>query len=204
MTTEEAIHTDHYRTLRTEGSGLYKEKGSKFYSYSFPASSVNDALQCLDDVKAKHHDAGHHCFAYRINPEKPEFRANDDGEPSNSAGMPIYNQLQSQDLWNCIVIVVRYFGGTKLGVGGLINAYKEAAALALANSHSVTRYLIHRLELRFPYPQMNEVMRLLKSFDVNIIEEKMEQDAGYLIGIRKNNFSTFKEQLKNIHQVEIA
>lgn len=203
MHQQEAIYTDNFKTIKGNGEGLYKEKGSKFIGYAFPASTVDEAMNHVNELKAKFHDARHFCFAYRINPVQPQVRANDDGEPSNSAGMPIYNQLLSADLWNVIVVVVRYFGGTKLGVSGLIGAYKEGAAEALKEVKIETEYLTEEVEIEFPYPLMNDVMRLIKELDVDIAEEKMSLNAGYILRIRKSNHALLMKRLQQIHGVKV-
>lgn len=203
MHLEEAITEDFYNTVVKDGESLYKEKGSKFIGHSFHVESVEEAMAALEDLKNRYHDARHHCFAYRINPEKPEVRANDDGEPSNSAGMPIYNQIQSFELWNTLVVVVRYFGGTKLGVSGLISAYKEAAQGSLENAKIEKHYLMETISIRYPYDNTNDVMRLVKEENAELLEEKMGQDAGYLLGIRKGRYEAFLEKLGRIHQVQI-
>ncbi len=203
MHQEEAINEDHFFTIKKNGEGLYKEKGSKFLGYAYHVNSVNDVSEILEELKAKYHDARHFCFAYRINPEKPEVRANDDGEPSNSAGAPIYNQILSNELWNCLVVVVRYFGGTKLGVSGLIGAYKEAASVALANAKIVEEYLVEEIRIKFPYSQMNDVMRIIKDMKVSIIEENMGLNGEYLLGVRKSDYQSLREKLSGFHLIEI-
>ncbi len=203
MHQEEAINEDHYFTINRNGEGLYKEKGSKFLGYAFHVNSVDEVSEKLDELKAKYHDARHFCFAYRINPEKPEVRANDDGEPSNSAGAPIYNQIISNELWNCLVVVVRYFGGTKLGVSGLIRAYKEAASEALKNSKIVEEYLMEEIRIKFPYSQLNDVMRIIKDMEISIIEESMGLDGEYLLGVRKSDYQLLTEKISAFHLVEI-
>lgn len=203
MHQQEAIQTDNFQTITSNGEGLYKEKGSKFIGYAFPANTVEEAMEYVNELKTKYHDARHYCFAYRINPTQPQVRASDDGEPSNSAGMPIYNQLLSADLWNVIVVVVRYFGGTKLGVSGLINAYKEGAAEALKDVKVETEYLTEEIEIEFPYPLMNDVMRLIKELEVSIVEEKMGINACYILGIRKSNHSLLLNRLEKIHGVKL-
>ncbi len=203
MHQEEAIQEDHFFTLQKEGEGFYKEKGSKFLGYAYKVKSVEEVSERLDELKAKYHDARHFCFAYRINPEKPEVRANDDGEPSNSAGAPIYNQILSNELWNCLVVVVRYFGGTKLGVSGLIGAYKEAASEALNDSKIVEEYLVEELRVKFPYSQMNDVMRIIKDMNASIIEENMSLFGEYLMGVRKSDYQALIEKFSGFHLIEI-
>ncbi len=203
MHQEEAINEDHFFTIKKNGEGFYKEKGSKFLGYAYHVSSVDEVTEKLNELKAKYHDARHFCFAYRINPEKPEVRANDDGEPSNSAGAPIYNQILSHELWNCLVVVVRYFGGTKLGVSGLVGAYKEAASEALKNSKIVEEYLIEEILIKFPYSQMNDVMRIIKDMEVSIIKENMGLNGEYLLGVRKSDYQLLTEKLGAFHLIEI-
>ena len=203
MHQQEAISTDNFLTLKSSGEGLYKEKGSKFIAFAYHAETVEEAMQHVADLKVKYHDARHWCFAYRINPLKPEVRANDDGEPSNSAGIPIFNQLVSSDLWNTIIVVVRYFGGTKLGVSGLIHAYKESAASALANSSSKREYITEDIEIEFPYSEMNDVMRLIKEMELSIVDEKMGINAGYILGVRKGDFDKVLKKLEQLHKIII-
>lgn len=203
MHQQEAISTDNYLTLKNPGEGLYKEKGSKFIAFAYPANSVEEAMEHVADLKTKFHDARHWCFGYRITPLQPQIRANDDGEPSNSAGTPIYNQIASADLWNTIVIVVRYFGGTKLGVSGLINAYKEAAAEALKNATTKRVFIMEQVEVEFPYSIMNDVMRLIKDMELQIVEEKMGINAGYVLATRKDHFDEMIKKLELMHLLKI-
>lgn len=202
MHQEEALHGDHFFTIKNGGENLYKEKGSKFFAFAYHVNSVEEAQDKVNELRIKYHDARHYCYAYRINPEKPEVRANDDGEPSNSAGTPIYNQLLSLDLWNTLVVVVRYFGGTKLGVSGLTNAYKTAAAGTLANSDIIESFLKEIIQITFPYSLTNEVMRLIKDEDAEILEEQMGLQGGYKLAIRKSHFQTFKEKLSYYHLID--
>lgn len=203
MHQEQAIQTDHFNTLSSTGEGLYKEKGSKFIAFAYPVKQLVQVPEILNTLKTRYHDARHFCFAYRINPEKPEVRANDDGEPSNSAGAPIYNQLLSYELWNSFVVVVRYFGGTKLGVSGLIHAYKEAAGEAIRNADIVEEYLIEQITIRFPYSLMNEVMRIIKDTEVSILSENMQLDGEYLLGVRKIDYQPLIKKLRGFHLIEI-
>lgn len=203
MQQQEAIHTDNFLTLDKEGEGLYKEKGSKFIAYAYHAETVEEAMQYVADLKVKYHDARHWCFAYRITPLQPQVRANDDGEPSNSAGIPIFNQILSAELWNTIVIVVRYFGGTKLGVSGLIQAYKESAAIALENATTRREYIMENVEIEFPYTEMNDVMRLVKEMELTVVEEKMGLNASYILGVRKDDFDKVHKRLEQLHKIKI-
>ncbi len=203
MHREEPIKEDHFFTIQSPAEGLYKEKGSKFLAYAYPVNSEADVKLRLEELRKKYHDARHYCYAYRINPEHPKWRANDGGEPSNSAGMPILNQIQSSDLWNVLIVVVRYFGGTKLGVSGLINAYKEAARTALSSATVLEKFLMCRFSISFPYSLMNEVMRLVKEEGVEIIGENMGAEASYHLSVRKGQLENVTTKLKKYHQLKL-
>ncbi len=203
MQQQEPLHTDHYFALSKPGEGLYKEKGSKFIGYAFPVKSADEIQSHLDDLKTKYHDARHFCYAFRFNPVKPEIRANDDGEPSNSAGVPIYNQILAKELWNTLVVVVRYFGGTKLGVSGLVRAYKEAASMAIDDATIIEEFLTEVIQIEFPYQYMNDVMRLIRDLELNIVKENMGLKAGYTLEVRKGDYHLLKEKLKPLHLLDI-
>lgn len=161
-----------YKTITSVSEGVYKEKGSKFLSFAHPVASIEEAKKLNKQYRKEYYDARHHCFAYIIDPLNPQTRAADDGEPSNSAGAPILGQLNSFGLTNVMVMVVRYFGGTKLGVGGLINAYRSAAKDALVQSDIIDKAITIQYDLEFEYVQMNDVMVLFKACQVNIIERR--------------------------------
>ncbi len=203
MNLNETLEKDHFSTIAAEGTSIFKDKGSKFLGFCMAVSSSEQAMEELSVLRARHHDARHFCFAYRVNPVKPEIRYSDDGEPNHSAGTPIYNQIRAANLWNVLVVVVRYFGGTKLGVGGLVNAYKESAYEAILNSQKSIEYLIETIDLRFPYPQMNEVMRIVKDTGAEIMEERMAEDAGYLIGIRQGHYEALLNRIHQNHLLHI-
>ena len=170
------ITNDTYLTIGQPAIGEYKEKGSKFIAYAFPVKTMEEVKTALESVKVEHHKARHHCYAYRLGLNKMEnYRANDDGEPSGTAGRPILGQIDSKGLSNIFIVVVRYFGGTKLGVSGLIRAYKTAACNALEEAEIVSRRLMSRYELHFAYEQMNEVMQLLKKHDIPISGQGYEE-----------------------------
>lgn len=200
---QEAIKGDAYATVKTSGESLYKEKGSKFLGFAFHVYDLDEVQQCLDNLKKTYHDARHFCYAYRINPTKPEVRANDDGEPNNSAGIPIFNQLIAYDLWNTLVVVVRYFGGTKLGVGGLVSAYKEAANLALAEATIEEQFLWYHFEIDYPYNLTAEVMRIIKEYEVEIIEEQMGKTGGYKLAVRISLKTAIFEKLEALYPLNI-
>ncbi|MCD4710671.1 MAG: YigZ family protein, partial [Bacteroidales bacterium] len=159
--------TDLYKTIQTPSEGIYKEKGSKFLSFACRVSNEESIKQHLATLQKQYHDARHHCYAWRLEPEKSRYRVNDDGEPSGSAGRPIYGQIVSRDLTDLLVVVVRYFGGTLLGVGGLINAYRSAASDALDHTSIIECKVYDRLRLEFGYDRMNAVMKVIKDFQLD-------------------------------------
>ncbi len=182
---------------------LFKDKNSKFFGYAFPITSEEEAKVHIEDLKKKHHQARHWCYAWQIGKENHQFRANDDGEPSNTAGMPIYGQIQSFDVTNILIVVVRYYGGIKLGVGGLINAYKTTAQMALENSKIVKRTIDEVFVLKFDYPEMNLVMRVIKEHNLNIIEQKLELDCEIHISVRKKLSEEIFKKFEAIYKVKI-
>jgi len=183
----ENIDSDLYQTLeKPSAEQIYKEKGSKFLGYAFPIENIDQVETTIDQLKKAHSKARHWCYAWQIGVEKPNFRYNDDGEPNNSAGKPIYGQIQSFQLTNVLVVVVRYFGGTKLGVGGLVTAYKTAAKLSLEEANVVTKMLKESIRLEFDYVHMNKVMRIIKEHQLQILNQKMELNCLFEIAVRKN------------------
>ena len=179
---------DSYKTIKKASKEtLFKEKGSKFFGYAFPVLAEDDVKEKLELLKKKHHSARHFCYAYQIGIEKTQYRANDDGEPNNSAGLPIYGQIQSFGVTNILVVSVRYFGGTKLGVGGLISAYKTSAQLALEASEILVKTIDVNYQLKFNYDLMNAVQRIIKEKNLEIVSQKLEMDCEYVISVRKND-----------------
>lgn len=179
---------DTYKTIKKSSEEiLFKEKGSKFFGYAFPVLTEDDVKEKLELLKKKHHSARHFCYAYQIGIEKTQYRANDDGEPNNSAGLPIYGQIQSFGVTNILVVSVRYFGGTKLGVGGLISAYKTSAQLALEASEILVKTIDVNYQLKFNYDLMNVVQRIIKEKNLEIVSQKLEMDCEYVISVRKND-----------------
>ena len=166
---------DSFLTISSPSEGLYKEKGSKFIALSFPVESVDEVKDSLEGLRKEYYDARHHCYAYVLGHAGDEVRANDDGEPNHSAGDPILGQIKSKNLTNTLVVVIRYFGGTKLGVSGLITAYKTAAAEALDANQIIQKDITENITLRFPYDEMNEVMKLVKDLDLKI--KRQEYDS---------------------------
>ncbi|MBT8264977.1 MAG: YigZ family protein [Bacteroidia bacterium] len=165
---------------------LFKDKNSKFFGYAFPVDTEDSVKTHLADLRKVHYNAGHFCYAYQIGTTDFKFRANDDGEPNNSAGQPIFGQIQSHELTNILIVVVRYFGGTKLGVGGLINAYKTAAQLAIEASKVKERTIDVVYKLVFEYKDMNKVMRKIKENQLNIVNQEMDLTCRLEISVRKS------------------
>jgi len=195
---------DFYKTLEKVSEGaIYKEKGSKFLGYAYPIKSEEEVAPILLKLKESHHKARHWCYAWRLGVENARFRANDDGEPNNSAGQPIYGQILSYALTDVLIVVVRYFGGTKLGVGGLIGAYKTAASFALETSKIITKTIDVYFELQFDYANMNKVMRLIKENNIKIQSQKMEIDCVFEIYVRKKEAQKTKIAFENLRCVKI-
>ncbi len=182
---------------------LFKDKNSKFFGFAFPVNSEEQVKNYLEDVKKKHPNAGHYCYAYKIGLDNFKYRANDDGEPNNSAGMPIYGQIQSFDITNVLVVSARYFGGTKLGVSGLINAYKTSAKISLEASDIVEKIVQVHFKLQFNYDLMSKIMRIIKEKNIEIIDQKLELDCEYTISVRKKNAEAIFTIFNNLYKVEI-
>ncbi|QDO95614.1 YigZ family protein [Formosa sediminum] len=195
---------DTYRTiLKPSEETLFKEKNSKFFGYAFPVKTEDDIKEHLEAIKKQHHSARHWCYAYQLGTEDILYRANDDGEPNNSAGMPIYGQIQSFNVTNILIIVVRYFGGVKLGVGGLISAYRTSAQLSLEASKIVERTINIDYLIVFDYKNMNKVMRIIKEKNINIINQKLELHCELTISVRKRESETIFNTFKTLFEVEI-
>lgn len=193
----------HYYTIEKPSVAEYKDRGSKFLAYAFPIVAVDDFKKRLKELKEEHPKAAHHCFAYRIGTDGTNFRANDDGEPSGSAGKPILNQIDSKNLTNTAVVVVRYFGGTLLGVPGLINAYKTATSFALQLTPIVQKPVLVQYALQFDYTLMNEVMIVVKRFNCVVFKNQMQLFCQMEIGVPKEQMEDCIERLKDMHGVEV-
>lgn len=190
-----------FNTLTANSEGYYKAKGSKFIALAYHVESEQGAKDVLTTVRKKYYDARHHCYAYRINPEKEFSRSSDDGEPSGTAGKPILNQLLSFELYNVLIVVVRYFGGTKLGVSGLIMAYKSATRDAIHNNKIVKTYITRQINLSFEYPLMNHVMRVIKEEKIKLINQDFDTNCKIKVEIKKNaiNFALIKfEKIRGV------
>ena len=177
-----------YRTINIKSESLIKEKQSKFYGYAFPISDIESVKSSIDSLKKTHYSARHFCYAYQIGLQDLAYRVNDDGEPRNSAGIPIYGQIQSFDLTNILIVVVRYFGGTKLGVGGLVSAYKECAKLTIESNTIITKEITIKIQIKFDYLLMNKVMRVIKEHNLKVLTQQMHTSCVFeLLTTRQNN-----------------
>jgi len=192
---------DTYLTIEDRAEGVYKEKGSKFISLAFPVTTQEEIKEIVKDIKKEYFDARHHCYAYILGHDKSVFRMNDDGEPSSTAGKPIYGQLLSKDLTNILVVVVRYFGGTKLGVSGLIQAYKQATIDVLNNSKIIEKTVDEVYSVSFDYSLMNDVMKVMKEYNLHQQNHKFENDCYLEFRIRKRDSKVVVDNLKFIDNV---
>lgn len=193
-----------YKTILKSSEGIYKEKGSKFLSFIVPVNDVDEIKQILEKFRKEYFDARHVCYAYMLGEERYVFRANDDGEPSGTAGKPILGQINSFELTNVLVVVVRYFGGVLLGTGGLVTAYKEATADAIKNSEIIEKTIELPLSIHFTYELMSEVSRIIKEFDLQISKQKFETDCQITFTIPKDKFDIVKRRFEKIYGVEIS
>jgi len=195
---------DTYKTLAKPSEEiLYKEKNSKFYGYAFPVTNEDEIKNHLETLRKQHHGAVHFCYAFQIGTNKIQYRANDDGEPSNSAGMPIYGQIQSFGLTNILVVIVRFFGGVKLGVGGLISAYRTAAQMALEESEIIEKTIDIFFKVNFDYKNMNKVMRVIKEKNLSIISQNMNESCEIIISTRKKNAEIIFDIFDNLFEIEV-
>ena len=191
-----------YRTIAEPAEALYKEKGSRFLAFAYPVSDEEDIRQRLAELRKHYYDARHHCYAWMLGPDKSRFRANDDGEPNHSAGDPILGQIKSKDITNVLIVVVRYFGGTKLGVGGLIAAYRTAAEEALKNAQIIQKKVMCRVEIRFPYASTTDAMRLVKEFDMQIMQQQFDETCLLFCELALRNQPAFVEKIKLLAQLQ--
>lgn len=198
------VLTDTYNTIAFPSTEiLYKEKNSKFFGYAFPVTNEDEIKEHLDVLRKQHHGAVHFCYAFQLGTDKIQYRANDDGEPSNSAGMPIYGQIQSFGITNVLVVVVRFFGGVKLGVGGLISAYRTAAQMALEESQIIEKTIDVTFEVTFDYKNMNKVMRVIKEKNLTIVSQEMNESCKIVIATRKKNAEMIFDIFNNLFEIGI-
>jgi len=193
---------DRYRSIQTKSEGIYKDRGSKFLAFAFPVYSKEEVKGILDGLRKEYHDASHHCYAYRLGASKLEYRVNDDGEPSGSAGKPVFGQIQSHDLSNVLIVVVRYFGGTLLGVGGLINAYRSAAADALQNAIKIEKVESDKIIIHFPYDLTNDIMKLIEDEKLEITHQEYTEACIITALVPKSNKNSVLHRINKISGAE--
>ena len=194
---------DSYLTIAEPAEAIYKERSSKFLTYAYPVESEEEIKELLDALRKEYYDATHHCYAYRLGPQGETYRANDDGEPSGTAGKPILGQLLSANLTNCLVVVVRYFGGTKLGVSGLIQAYKESTADVIAVSKIIEKTVDSVIKINFDYISMNGVMRVIKEMNPRIDEQVFDNLCSMTLRIRESEAEQLKAKLLKVEYLTI-
>lgn len=194
---------DQYKTIETPSTGYFKDKGSKFYSYAYPLKDEEEVKDLVAALKKEHHSARHHCYAWRLGTEEIRTRANDDGEPSSTAGKPILGQLQSYEITNILVVVVRYFGGTLLGVSGLINAYRQATVEALNNAEILSKLIEIQYELKFEYAMLNTVMNKLKQDNFDIVTTDFQESCRLIFKARKSEDERAFQSFKEIYGIDI-
>jgi uncharacterized YigZ family protein len=194
---------DSYLTIAELAEAIYKERSSKFLTYAYPVESEEEIKELLDALRKEYYDATHHCYAYRLGPQGETYRANDDGEPSGTAGKPILGQLLSANLTNCLVVVVRYFGGTKLGVSGLIQAYKESTAEVIAASQIIEKTVDSVFEVQFPYIAMNGVQRVVKEVAPRIDRQEFDNLCTMILRIRKSEAPILESKLRKVEGVSV-
>jgi len=193
------MSSDIYKTIKEPAKGIFRDRGSRFLAYTYPITEHDDIKPILDQLRKEHHDARHHCFAYMLGSDRTIFRSNDDGEPSGTGGRPILGQINSFGLTNLLIVVVRYFGGTLLGVSGLINAYRSAAESAIQNSEIIECALKEYYEIKYPYDSMNSIMKIIKEEDISQSNQSFETICTIIISFR----TTAKEKiLKRFERIE--
>ena len=195
---------DIYKTIKSPSEGLFKDKGSKFLAFAYPFTDENQVKSIIEPLRKEHFKAVHFCYAYRIGMDKTNFRVNDDGEPSGSAGRPILNVLLSKEITNILVVVVRYWGGTLLGVPGLINAYKSATEKALENAEIIEKTVNEIYQITYGYVQMNDIMKVIKDFDLKIISQKFDNQCVIEIEFRISLSPQVLGKLEKIEEIEVA
>lgn len=193
-----------YKTLLKPSEGIYKEKGSKFFAYAYPIETENDVKEILGRLKKKYYDARHHCYAYKIGTDEDQFRANDDGEPSGTAGKPILGQIRSAELTNVLIVVIRYFGGTLLGTSGLIRSYRTAAADAIKNNNISIIIIKKWFKIHFKYPQMNEVMKILKEGNIKPIDQEFKEQCIMKIAVPLSGIPTIINKMGILNDLSIV
>lgn len=196
--------TDTYNTVSAPSEGIFKDKGSRFLAFLYPVKNEEEIRKLLQKIKKEHYNARHHCYAWRLGKEEIRFRANDDGEPSSTAGKPILGQLVSKQLTQVLLVVVRYFGGILLGTGGLIHAYREAAADAIRNASIETRLIEEEFQLNFNYSELNAVMQIIKNENLTQTSVNLTEKCKITLSVRKSDVERILSLFRNIYGVEIS
>ncbi len=195
---------DLYKTIQNPSEGLYKEKGSKFLAFAYPVSTVEEIKERINYLQKQYHDARHHCYAWRLGADMERYRVNDDGEPSGSAGNPIFGQIQSRELSDILVVVIRYFGGTLLGVGGLINAYRSATSDSLDQARIVELKVYKLIHVQFEYSQMNSVMKVIKELDLSFENQEFDLNCSLTLKVWKRKMERVWAQLSLIKGCKLS
>jgi uncharacterized YigZ family protein len=194
---------DSYKTIAAKSEGLFKDKGSRFVAYAFPVTTEDEIREHLVQVKKEHHSARHHCYAWRLGAEEPAFRIHDGGEPSSTAGKPILGQLIHFEVTNVLLVVVRYFGGVLLGTGGLINAYRSAAADTLSNAEIITKIIEKKFRLKFTYNELNDVMQAVKQENLTVVNTVFEVDCQLDFTVRESESNRIYNFFNQMYPVKI-
>jgi len=197
------MQKDSYNTIKSPSEGLYKEKGSKFLAFAYPVQNEDEIRTHVEELKKKYHDARHHCFAWELGTDGMNFRMNDDGEPSGTAGKPILGQIHSRELTNVLVVVVRYFGGVKLGTGGLVQAYKTAAVDALDQAEIIGCNINYSFRIQFPYDMMNPVMRVVDEENLNVEDQQFGVDCRMTLSVRASRLEEMVERFRKTPGIQI-
>jgi uncharacterized YigZ family protein len=198
------LFANSYSTIKQAAEGVYKNKGSKFMAFAFPVLNEAEIKERLLLLRKEHPSARHHCYAWRLGADKSAYRVNDDGEPSNTAGKPVFSQIQSNDLTNILIVVVRYFGGTLLGVSGLINAYKSAAANAIENSVIEEKFILFEYKIEFSFEDMNYLMKVLKDCDCNVISQDYSEVNAITFRVKKEEAEKFQSRISSLYKAKLS
>jgi len=197
------MNSDQYKTIKSKSEGFFKDRNSKFYAFAFPVKTEDDIQRFRVGIRKEYYDARHHVYAYRLGSDMKLFRASDDGEPSNSSGPPILGKIKSYGLTDILIVVVRYFGGTKLGIPGLINAYGTAAEEAIKNAGIIVKTVTRKLVIEFEYAQMNDVMRLIKNFNLTVAEQNLQMSCEMILEIPLGIFTKLKRKFEQNHKLKV-
>ncbi|MBK6836500.1 MAG: YigZ family protein [Bacteroidetes bacterium] len=196
------LFSDSYHTIEKPVEGIFRDRGSKFIGFAYPVTKESEIKDIILKLKKEHTGANHHCYAYRLGADKQNYRANDDGEPAGTAGKPILGQIQSKDLTNILIVVVRYFAGTLLGVPGLINAYKNGAIEALYNATIIETHIMYFYKVSFSFERMNDIMRILKENSCKIVKQDFAEDCSIEFSVKKSGSEKLEQQLTKIFDIK--